>query len=193
MAKNRRTLVQLALLGLLLVVFPVGSYLYLEWGYDYRVAALNELEEFGAIATAVDYEIEGPRTVEVVYVAPATAQDSVATSILTLHDAWDDQPLVQFVGIGLGGPDVPADPRQAQRVARTEENLRDFERLGDADPHCDRVPVARRALVVDTAGTVRRCYDLHVGEEVNRLVEHLTMLVPMPENEDIYLERDAEY
>lgn len=193
MAKKRKPVVQLVLLGLLLVVLPVGSYLYLEWGYDYRVAALDELDEFGPIATAVDYEIPGPRTVDVIYVSPVRPSDSVAQSLLNLHDAWDDQPLVQFVGLGQDRPVVVEDALQSRLVPRTDANLEAFAELGNRDTHCQRVPVEQRALVVDTAGTVRRCYDLHEGAEVNRLVEHLTMLVPRPEKEDVYLEREREY
>lgn len=193
MAKQRRPITQLVLLGLLLVVLPLGSYLYLEWGFDYRVAALDELEEFGPIATAVDYEVAGPPTVDVIYVVPERSDDSVAHSIANLHHTWDDQPLVQFVGIGTDGPTVIGDAKQAQRIPRTAENLARFAELAERDPHCTRVPVAQRAVVVDTAGTVRRCYDLHVGREVNRLVEHLTMLVPLPEKQDMILEREQEY
>ena len=192
MAKQRKPILQLVLLGMLLVVLPIGSYLYLEWGYDYRVEALGELEDFGPIATAVDYELADQATVDVVYISPLSPSDSVATSLRNVYDAWDQQPLVRFIGIGVEGPELIADTQQSLRISGSEGNLREFARLSAQDAHCAEVPVARRALVVDTSGTVRRCYDLHVGSEVNRLVEHLTMLVPMPEKQDIYLEREVE-
>lgn len=195
MAKPKRPYLQLFLLTMMLVVLPVGSYLYLQFGYEHRVAALEELHDYGSASAVFTSTLDpGEPHVRVLYTAPAAATDSVALAVEGVHQAFDNDPSVQFVAFTRGsGSYTLEDPQQAVSQAFDEAVERRLLELSNLDAHCERVPLDQRAIVVDTAGTVRRCYDLHSGPEVARLVEHLTMLVPMPAAEDMILQRTTEY
>jgi hypothetical protein len=182
-------------LAVLLILFPLGSFLYLKAGYDHRVEALSELEFLGEVASS-DLGIPAGQTptVDVIYWSPTGAADSVGISISNVHEAFNEEPAVRFVGLGLSqaGPLLP-DPKQAIEVPATSGSKAEFQSITSASPHCSRLPLNQQAIVVDTAGTIRRCYDLHSGQEVARLVEHLTILVPKAPKEDLFLERREEY
>ena len=195
-ASRRKRVIQFTLLGLLLIVAPVGSYLYLKAGYDYRLASLNEFGELGAFGDLVtDAGQVADGEVRLLYTVPPSADDSVAQSIRLLHDAFSQQDFVEFVGLrgASSGGDILAAQPQSLVLPQGAYRAAALANAGARDPFCESVPVAQRALVVDTAGTVRRCYDLHLGRDVNRIVEQLNILVPRPAEEDIFVEREREY
>ena len=193
MEKQKPPILQLSLLGLLLVVAPLGSYLYLKAGYDYRVESLSELGDLGAIDALGSSVALPANTVGVYYYADQLrANDSAAVSIKQVHEAFDDQPLVQFRGIGTADETVLKDVAQTKELGSDLALLTAFGDLTSRDPHCADIAIERRAVVTDTLGVVQRCYDLHNGQQVARLVEHLTILVPKPEEQDIFIERDRE-
>ena len=194
MAKSTRTYVQLVLLGLLLVVAPIGSYLYLKWGYDYRVESLDELSDYGNLRAESGYATPTRRTIDVLYTAPSSPDDSVGVAIAQLYEAFKDQPDVRFRSLGSRDALTPPGARQTDGgdidVKRANAA---FARLSQADPNCERVPIAQRAVLVDTLGTLRRCYDLHAGQEVNRIVEQINILIPRKRGEDIFVSEAKEY
>ncbi len=180
------------LLGVLLLVFPIGSYIYLQRGYDYQLASWNEIDPQGPVASLVEY----PRpdsTLDIVYFADAPIKDSVRQALIDVHKAFDDNPAVRFVGLGKGAAEFLNDPAQSIAVQAVTKTPSELERaLGDVSIACASIPLHQRAYLVDRQGQVRRCYNLHSGVEVNRLVEQLALLIPRPKAEDIVLERKTE-
>ncbi len=194
MAKSRSTYVQLGLLSLLLIVAPLVSYLYLKKGFEYRVDSLDELGHLGFIGDALSYSKAGQgKTVDIVYMTPPAASDTVGLAILQLYDAFRRQDSVQFIGIRQGAEPLIADASQGQELASNAANIQLLRQYGDKDPHCEQVPLEQRALLVDTLGQVRRCYNLHRGAEVNRIVEQLNILLPRPAKQDIFITKQREY
>ena len=190
--KPKRPVLQLVLLGVLLIVFPLGSFLYLRAGYAYQVASWDEIDPRGAIEDVLPY----PRpdsTLDVVYFASPGASDSIATAIRSVQAAFADNPHVRFVGMGAAaetflpaGPQslvVPTPSRSAEAVAAS---------LAERLPDCAQVDPARRGYLIDRTGQLRRCYDLHDGASVRRLVEQLALIIPRPKGEDVVLERRTE-
>ena len=182
------------LLGLLLIVFPLGSFLYLKAGFNYRVESLSELEPLGSIEPfgLPVSTVEDP-LVYVLYFSPSAFSDSVGISVQNVHEAFTLEPSVKFVGFGEGGYKLIDDTEQASQIAYTSEMKIAFQKLTSNSPHCENVPLIQQGIIVDREGKVRRCYDLHSGPEVIRMVEHLTILVPPPPIEDVFLEREKEY
>ncbi len=192
--KKRPPILQLALLTTLLVVLPIGSYLYIKSGFEHRRTALNELAAYGDASPVLASQNLRSGLVRVVYETPRRATDSVAVSIANLHRAFDNDPSVQFVELSDSTEGFRLEDRnQAVTLQLDESTKAKFTELGDLDQHCANVPVSHRGLVVDTAGMLRRCYDMHDGEQVARLLEHLTMLVPRPVEAEIIYAREQEY
>ena len=190
--KSKRPVFQLVLLGLLLLVFPIGSFLYLRAGYKYQVSSWDEIDPQGPVASVLSYA-RPDSTLDIVYFAEPVVSDSVRQALASVHDAFDDNPSVRFVGLGAGAAGVISDVDQAYVLESLTKGLDLIEQdLAPYSTKCAGVPFAQRAYLVDRAGQVRRCYDLHSGVEVNRLVEQLALLIPRPKEQDIVLERKTE-
>ena len=189
--QTKRPFVQLILLGFLLIVFPLGSYLYLRAGFAYQLESRDEMEPFGPVGDLLAYD-RPDSTIDILYFAPATDQDSVAQSIRSIHEAFDDSPDVRFVSIEeVGRPVAFDDPAQFHRHTQFDEAA--FAKTSPTySTACASVPVAQRAYTVDVAGQVRRCYNLHSGQDVSRLVEQVALILPRGKTQDIYLERKTE-
>ena len=193
MAKSTRTYVQMLLLGLMLVVAPAVSYIYLKRGYDYRVESLSELKGFGNLRQEAGYADPDRRTVDLVYLASA-ATDTVALALAQLYEAYAMQPDVRFVSLSVNQPNTPIGVRQTDRPDVDPKRAQSaFARASQQDKMCEQVPVTQRALLVDTLGTVRRCYNLHSGKELARIVEQLNILVPRAAEQDIFVRQTEEF
>jgi len=182
------------LIGALLVALPLGSFLYLKAGIDYRIESLSELEPLGsASGFGLEKSSEAKPIVYALYMTPSSSKDSVSTTIRNVHEAFTHEPAVMFVGIGESNFEIIDDRPQSKQIKSTTDIKELYESLTSKSPHCVDVPLNQRGILVDRAGNVRRCYDLHDGPEVVRMVEHLTILVPPAPVQDMFLEREKEY
>ena len=194
MAKRSPVWFSMVLLGLLLVVLPLGSFLYLKAGVNYRLTSLSELEPLGTSeAFGLTASTEKSPVVYLLYPTPASLKDSVAITVEKVHEAFTHEPAVVFVGIGKSSFQIIKDVPQSRQIPRTEDNVHAFKALTKKSSFCDNVPFEHQGILVDREGMVRRCYDLHSGPDVTRMVEHLTILVPPAPIEDMILEREKEY
>ncbi len=194
MAKRSPVWFSMLLLGILLVVFPLGSFLYLKAGINYRIESLNELEPLGsAEAFGLTKSTEEKPAVYLLYTTPGALSDSVAITVKKVHEAFNHEPAVNFVGIGKSPFLLIEDLLQSDQIERTSEVVKAFQDLTSDSQFCKNVPLEHQGLLVDREGMVRRCYDLHNGPDVTRMVEHLTILVPPAPIEDVILERQKEY
>lgn len=193
MAKKRNWL-QIGILLLFLVGFPIVSYIYLKKGYDYRVEAMQELKDYGSIpgipattvwGDSVDIEKQSNQIVVLHYINLSDNEEKalIGKYMNELHQQFDGIERVRFWG-GY----APSD--SAQVAAFMEEmDLIDFDQylafpatavstngiqLPEGAPTMDKPLV----FLADTTGTVRSFYNLENGREVVRLVEHITFLVP---------------
>ena len=189
---TKRPVVQLLLLGFLLVVFPLGSFLYLRAGFAYQLESWDEMDPIAPVSDLVPYE-RPDSTIDILFFAPASAVDSVAVSVERLHEAFDDSPDVRFVSLGEGPATVLAqDPVQLAYFPFALDGEAFAKTSQPFSAACETVPVRQRAYTVDVNGQVRRCYDLHDGADVSRLVEQVALILPRGEEEDVILERATE-
>ena len=180
------------LLGFLLVVFPLGSYLYLRAGFAYQLDSWDEMEPIGPVTDLIDYQ-RPDSTIDIVFFEPASERDSVATAIDILHEAFDDSPDVRFVSLGAGDVRLlRQDPVQEASFPLVGSQAAFAKTSARFSGACEDVPVAQRAYTVDVDGNVRRCYDLHDGSDVSRLVEQVALILPRGKEEDVILERATE-
>lgn len=180
------------LLGVLLVVFPLGSYLYLRAGFAYQLDSWDEIEALGPIGDLVEYE-RPDTTIDIVFFEPVRTDDSVSAAIGSLHEAFDDSPHVRFVALGEGSVHLLQDDRAQYASFPFASTPTAFAKTSAPfSEACANVPVAQRAYTVDTRGQVRRCYNLHHGRDVNRLVEQVALILPRGVKEDVILERNNE-
>lgn len=190
--QTKRPVVQLLLLGFLLVVFPLGSFLYLRAGFAYQLDSWDEMDPIGPVSELLAYE-RPDSTIDIVFFEPATASDSVAAAVAKLHEAFDDSPDVRFVSIGKGAVRLlNSDPIQFAAFPFTQEETAFAKTSQRFSMACESVPIKQRAYTVDLSGQVRRCYNLHEGAEVLRLVEQVALILPRGEEEDVILERARE-
>ncbi len=194
MAKRSPVWFSMLLIGLLLVALPLGSFLYLKAGVNYRLTSLSELEPLGsAEAFGLAESTEENPVVYLLYTTPPSLKDSVAITVEKVHEAFTHEPAVVFVGIGKSSFQIIEDLPQSQQIDRTDDKVEAFRKLTANSTFCENVPLEQQGILVDREGMVRRCYDLHSGPDVTRMVEHLTILVPPAPIEDMILEREKEY
>lgn len=188
MAKKRNW-TQIGLLLLFLVGFPVISYYYLKSGYDYRVDAMRELQEYAPLPMAPPTDIWGDslrtgRDVVLLHfidLENADQRDRIGKYMGEIHEQFDGMERVQFWAAfePVDSMQVKAflenyslrDPKQ-YRVMRRTDFTDDFDFLEAG------VTSKPFVMLSDTSGTIRNFYNLENGEELVRLVEHITYLMP---------------
>ena len=182
----------MVLLGFLLVVFPLGSYLYLRAGFAYQLESWDEMDPIGPVADLIAYE-RPDSTIDILFFEPASASDSVARAVEKLHEAFDDSPDVRFVSLGDGQVRLlPQDPVQLASTPFGTTQAAFAKTSVPFSGACTDVPVRQRAYTVDIDGNVRRCYNLHDGPDLSRLVEQVALILPRGKKEDVILERATE-
>ena len=190
--QQKRPVVQMLLLGFLLIVFPLGSFLYLRAGFAYQLDSWDEMDPIGPVGELFAYE-RPDSTIDIVFFEPANATDSVGQSVEALHEALDDSPAVRFVSLGEGRSQLIRE--DAVQLAALPYALEEGAFAKTAEPFsaaCESVPIRQRAYTVDVNGQVRRCYNLHEGADVSRLVEQVALILPRGKEEDVILERKTE-
>lgn len=208
-----RIVLTAAILLLLLVGLPMGSWYYLQSGLEYRQTALAELREDGEIPdfslqTYKDEPFGNENIAGRLVVASFIdfTNESLATTfgetLAKLHDQFDARNEVAFL---MHIMDTTATVAQIESFAKQYE-LEDqrqcyflkgdpaiFKTLahngykmpddGDAMPYF---------ALADTSSTVRRQYDVRQPEEIKRLVEHIAMILPRSEGRTVSINRDSE-
>lgn len=203
---------QIGGLLLLLVVLPLGSFYYLKKGADYRREALAEFGDYGPMPDLTAYEPllgELPDSLRGNMFVLAWLSDSGVESstrygeaLQRLGEQFKDSPHIYFVTLvqdkelGLRF----ADQYELGEYAAIEPFLRldntAFYRSAEAIdlPLSEYDAPGGKPIValVDSRLTVRGFYDLTREEEVKRLVNHIALFIPLPEEKDILIDRAKE-
>lgn len=203
-----KKIVQLLALFVLLVVLPAGSWFYLKKGLEYRLEATHELGQFGAlpaepmagldgVSVSVNQFSKGVVIVSRVEAAIPAVYNRILEELGKVHTQFDARQDVFFL---LAAPardsaqllhDIAQyalnDPGQVFLLRSPAKESPDFGfSAAGADPQAAWVALA------DTSGQIRQYYDFRDGGRVKRLVEHITMLMPVIEREQAILKRDKE-
>lgn len=198
-----------------LVLLPLGSYYYLKKGYDYRLAALNELKnDYGTIPTfdLVDTDSQQISTTALkvnlvlLNIFPAAypeLQKTLGETLVKLHDQFDDRNDLQFI-FQVPSEQSPsisqlqayqeqyefADPGQCHLLATPTTTIAALNR--DSLPRWQLNDSYPYFFLTDTTLTIRHYYDYSKLEDVKKLVEHIAIMLPRQEEPDIIFKRDTE-
>lgn len=211
--KRRLSLSQIAGLLLFLVILPAGSWFYLQSGFNHRKGALAELKEMGKVEgidlmdqygtrfTTADMQ----RRVVVAGFLPddAASQDKWAQRLSTLHEQFDDRDDICFLLLA-DSANLPDPAAFLERNALTDSLqwkllLTGPEELAALASNSFYLPAGEAGqpnfqylALADTARMVRRHYDILDNQQMGRLVEHITIVMPRLPEPDIVLKREKE-
>jgi hypothetical protein len=215
---SRRQILQALAMLLFLVALPLGSWYYLSTGLNYRREILGDLSDHGRIPAFVlstDTEdtlrredLEGKLVVASFF---GMAGDSLphiyGAHLEKLHDQFDDRDdivFLQHVVVGDTSSFEQArsfavnyglyDPGQSYFLFDEPAAVERLAREGYRLPAENGAALAQNPYIAlaDTALTIRRYYDVRRLEDVQRLVEHIALLLPREKEEDPVLKREKE-
>ena len=207
--RNSRFAIQLALLGLILVGLPAGSWYYLQKGLDYRLAVKNELKELGTLSPmAFDLlsgqELEFKRienkVVVVGFFLDPNHSDSPqnAAFLSQLHQQFNQRDDVLFLVYGDSGKVEDFRPLM-ENSGLDSDPEQIFQLAGGTDPgllkqqyHVGTGELQNTFVLIDPENQVRRTYDVRQTKELKLLVEHITYLFPQQAEKDLIFKRDSE-
>ncbi|OAV44996.1 hypothetical protein A3850_011070 [Lewinella sp. 4G2] len=212
MAKSKNFLTPIIVI-FLLVGFPAISYYYLSTGFDYRKEAILTQGDFGKmpdllaltqVRGKLPSKLRGSMVV-VGWLNPnnVSAAGKYGNMLDSLYNQFEDSPNLHFTTV------VPAsNGKAAADQFATTHNLPDTEMLSfleaDATTYAStaeafQLPLGedspgQRPIValVDSSQTIVKHYDLGNRQEAIGLVELISVIIPLPERQDILLNRKKE-
>lgn len=199
----------------MLVGFPAVSYVYLKDGYNFRKALLDSVSDYGEAPslsglTSVQGKLPDSLKGDMVVVSwltdPASpAARTLGISLDSLADQFEKSPNLYLVTISPPGVDELA--IQAWRDEFGLPQVGELLHLLKADSAFTAKAIDNYALheagitelgeepivsLIDAKGHIIKHYDLLQRDETIGLVRYIAAFIPLPEEEDIILERDNE-
>jgi len=195
-------LISVAILLLLLVGLPIGSWFYLQSGLEYRQELLGQLKGHGAISgMSLQTHTGEPFTNQVIdsRIVVASVLDfsneslktAFGNSLMKLHDQFDERNEVAFL-MHIADSTTTDETVQAFAEAYALTDARQCYFLRGAEGEYtakelynmpeEAVESLAYYALADTSNTVRRFYDVREEEEVKRLVEHIAIILPQRNN-----------
>ena len=200
--------IQVIALVLLLIVLPLGSWLYLKKGFNYQKEALAELKDYGQLPMffAKDNfsrplgtdQLKNKLTLINYFSNTPQSNDRLKT-MLSLHEQFDDREGVVFLNIGLNpsaqlDSQIPLVDSNQFFVLNTsgeqplflgkEIGYPLFEGYTPGDS-LSMNPVTPEDLkdypflvLIDIKGRIRNFYPYENKERIKRIVEHIALTMP---------------
>ena len=192
-----RQLLQLLALGLIFIILPAGSWYYLNEGYNYRKALLEELDQdLGTIPTFELRNQEGKN------ISQAITEGKVSIlNFLSLANEEKEQPLIQQLYrvqdqfdkrddiVFLTFTEAPSDETLATyfQDLQVKRNKNQWHFLRGTTTELEQIsndivipkdnPLA--VAIADTEGIIRYTYDFKDPQAIKKLIEHIANLMPM--------------
>ena len=205
---------QYVLLALMLIVFPAGSWYYLNQGFDYRKTVMEELQVKDSLPELqfIDYtgkiltnkEIEGNLIVAVFLSSKKGIGEAVIEErIAKLYDQFDKRSDFNLF-IHLTGLDSAAFQTQSAALLdrlELEDPSRCFILEGSEKIALSeyKIPLGTTALddanwavLIDENQYIRNFYQLDEEENVKTMVQHIALSLPKQKEKDLIFKRDAE-
>jgi hypothetical protein len=191
-------------LFLMLIVLPAGSYIYLKKGFNWRLKAQSELGDFGRVKEINHFWPDGQKEnliekkVCVLYFfgeAPALTPENqkIVDTGVELVKQFGFKPGSETNNFRLVMI-ASNSPAEFKSYYQTRENadLSNWIWAGGLgswttilkngyDYYCQSqkvTPYQQYFAVSDTSGTIRRFYNAQDPDEVNRMVQHIAILMP---------------
>ncbi|MCB0627114.1 MAG: hypothetical protein KDC43_25180 [Saprospiraceae bacterium] len=211
MASSKKKWSLAALIGagalfLLLVLFPAGSWFYLQRGLNYRLAALEELKDLGRLPADLAFVNQSGSIIDTAFlqgkvlIAGVLSGDRqqdqpIVDRLRKLHEQFDQRDDVLFLS-HLPEREPAAllaeaealgirDTAQWMLLATPEgqlESLRAAYHLQDPSEVC----------LIDTTLMVRKVYRTSENADMGRLVEHIALIMPFVAERELIFKREKE-
>ena len=205
-ARKRMNFTQIAGMLFLLVILPAGSWYYLQRGFQHRKEALAELKDRGTIGAFMLPDQYGNifssewlhKRVTIAAFLPndAAQQQQWASRLHDLHAQFDDRNDVCF--LLFADSSLMRDPMEFAMENDLVDSLQ-WEILTTNGAELQvlafesfYLPDAQQIALVDTGLVVRRHYDIMDNQQMGRLIEHITIVMPRLPDPDIVFKRDKE-
>ncbi len=196
--RNSTIVVAIAILFLLLVGLPIGSWYYLRTGLEYRKEVMADLDDLGKVPS-ISLKTFSGKTLD----NQNIAKKMVITSFLNfqnkeitkqsgawlqrLHDQFDERSDLAFL---IHVVDTSATSEEVERFAQQyqlqdsaqcfflKDNPEVFRTIATNVYKIPLEEIDQHFALTDTSGTVRQKYNITNNNEVKRLVEHTALLLP---------------
>ncbi len=192
MKRSKRIAISV-LVVVILFVLPGGSWLYLQRGLDYRKASLAELQDLGKTG---DFQLKNQKNlmispemlrgrVSVINFLPEDKEmgKSLSERIAKVHQSFDDTEDVIFLSF------MPADSSAQLLDIANSMGIKDDKQwflIGTDNDEWQRlakevykIPNPENGVaLVDTSMTIRKYYDINANQDMGRLVEHISIVIP---------------
>ncbi|MFM9949794.1 MAG: hypothetical protein ACKV1O_17795 [Saprospiraceae bacterium] len=204
--------IQILALTAILIVFPAVSWYWLSMGLDYRKTAKAELKDLGPLPeeTWRNYtgkmlskaDLEGSFVIAGVYdLAQPALSGHFGREFSRLHDQFDDRKDVLFLSVvGQDSTLIPAfvkeygltDTTQCFFFATTADAMKNLAQTGFRMLGLDGATSPYIAFA-DTSSVIRNYYDVRENAQLKRMVQHISLLLPMSKSRDeLRFKREAE-
>ena len=194
------------MLGLVFIVMPALSYVYLKNGLDYYTDRLDELEYLGEAPkfslinqlgdTMTVADMNGKMTVIGYFSANCGNDcDTMLYGFQRIQEAFPDNYNINLLSYSADSVqlDLPNNEADGSKWFWLKGDKVVFNALFK---NGFKMPVengySTQFALVDTSRNIRRYYDALDYDEVNRLVVHLAMTAPRPPKRKIKFEREKE-
>lgn len=205
---KKKNPLQAILLMTLLVLLPLGSWIYMKKGYNYQKAAMSELKQYGKLSTFLAKDVFNrnigsdqlrQNLVLLNYYNGSAAAQQRMEMVGKLHEQFDDRAGILFVNVGMGsGAALEAkysllDSNQVYMIPASDrppfflgkDVLMPTNQLSEAVDSLEFQPIEPTTLkdfnyfvLIDTKGKIRNYYPGNDPKQMKRLVEHIALTMP---------------
>jgi len=199
---NRKNVTQTLVLLLLLAGLPLGSWYYLNKGYNYRKTRMDQLQNLSSLP-AVELPDHRDSLIRLddfrgkaLVLADIEATDAAALE--ALRNIGDQFAESGAVSIAVLAPDADATAMQAPFQAATQERPGLFHVLKNGSEQAAQLRKnmslsgTANVALADTSLMVRQVYDLSNAQDIRRLVDHLVIVIPSKRSPKPVLKRPTE-
>ncbi|MBR9920637.1 MAG: hypothetical protein GYB31_07335 [Bacteroidetes bacterium] len=188
---TRKRILQTSFLFMILVIFPLISWYYLRGGLDYRLDALDELEELGTLAAfewtdqeneTFNKEMASGNLLIAGFLPSGELREVYVDNMKKFHEQFDNRTDVYFLTLVPSGNAAQLvsdyeikDQNQWKWVNIPESQLAAIAATYQLNPEQD---PAEWISLVDEKGQIRKHYRIDDKKQLSRLVEHMAILLP---------------
>jgi len=159
-------LISWIVLSLFVLVVPLGSWFYLQQGLDFRKASLAELKVKDSLNLSLDTLSVFKGNVSLIVMHPSTESDK---SISSIKDQFKNVPSFTIFENGVDCP----------------YQLSYLKSMGLSD-------TSSLYAVIDTSGRVRSYYKDNSLPNLQKLVEHIAIIMPKAKEMDIQMKNQVQ-
>ena len=179
------------LILILIVGFPLGSYIYLKGGFNYRKEILDEVTVKGEFDDFLKNDYFNPKKGHTILFAKFDDKDTEKIKKLAkVLEQFDANKSFKIVGL------TEEINQNLESIFQTEFNATQgllIQNLPQTILEKNSLNIeGRNAMLVDTASQIRAYYDLSLMSDLNKMIEHVSTVLPRKVEKDIVLERDKE-